>query len=88
MLKLASDQSCLIIALAPVPEYAKCHTADVPTAAVIACRGASWGSLRAGAQPMFHSAILATYATTINSAVNVYTGKLDAFHCCLCMTAW
>ena len=39
-------------------------------------RGQLWGSLRAGAQPMFHSANLSTYAGTINKAVDALITKL------------
>ena len=42
------------------------------------CRGQLWGSLRAGAQPMFHSANLSTYAGTINKAVDALITKLHA----------
>ena len=34
------------------------------------CRGPFWGSIRAAAQPMFHTNHLITYADTINQAVN------------------
>ena len=33
-------------------------------------RGHLWGSLRAGAQPMFHSDHLSQYAATVNNAVD------------------
>jgi len=37
---------------------------------LLICRGQLWGSLRAGAQPMFHSENLSAYAGTINKAVD------------------
>jgi len=42
------------------------------------CRGQLWGSLRAGAQPMFPSANLSTYAGTINKAVDALIANLHA----------
>jgi hypothetical protein len=45
---------------------------------LLICRGQLWGSLRAGAQPMFHSANLSTYAGTINKAVDALITKLHA----------
>lgn len=43
---------------------------------MIVAKGQLWGSLRAGAQPMFHSANLSTYAGTINKAVDALITKL------------
>ena len=43
------------------------------------CSGSFWGSLRAGVQPMFHSNHLATYAETINKAVDDSIANLDKF---------
>jgi len=37
-----------------------------------------WGSLRAGAQPMFHSENLSAYAGTINKAVDELITNLSA----------
>ncbi len=45
---------------------------------VLRCRGALWGSLRAGAQPIFHSHQLTGYAGTINKAVDALVTKLSA----------
>ena len=42
-------------------------------------RGAFWGSLRAGVNPMFHSSHLTTYAGTINKALDDFTVNLDGF---------
>lgn len=44
---------------------------------MLIARGAFWGSLRAGVQPMFHSHHLATYAETINQAVDDVIVNLD-----------
>ena len=44
-----------------------------------ACRGQYWASLRAGVQPMFHSASLATYDSLINTALDDLLRNLDAF---------
>ena len=41
-------------------------------------RGPLWGSLRAGAQPMFHSDSLSAYAGTINKAVDALISNLTA----------
>ena len=40
-------------------------------------RGPLWGSLRAGAQPMFHTDHLSAYAGTINKAVDQLIDKLS-----------
>ena len=45
---------------------------------VCACRGQYWASLRAGVQPMFHSASLATYDPVINTALDDLLRNLDA----------
>ena len=42
------------------------------------CRGAFWGSVRAGAQPMFHTHHLTAYAETINQAVDDMIVNLDS----------
>ena len=41
-------------------------------------RSPLWGSLRAGAQPMFHSENLSAYAGTINKAVDELITNLSA----------
>ena len=41
------------------------------------CRGAYWGSLRAGAQPMFHHKNLTEYAVMINQAVDTLINNLQ-----------
>ena len=42
------------------------------------CRGAEWGSLRAGAQPMFHNNSLTEYAGVINQAVDDLISNLQS----------
>ncbi|DBB12325.1 TPA: hypothetical protein ACH3X3_006414 [Trebouxia sp. C0006] len=46
------------------------HRRESEHASMAAARGPYWGSLRAGAQPMFHNDNLKEYAGTINQAVD------------------
>ena len=43
-----------------------------------ACRGDYWAALRAGIQPMFHSASLEGYTSSINKAVDVLSDNLHS----------
>lgn len=52
---------------------------EAARAGMLIATGSFWGSLRAGVQPMFHSNHLATYAETINKAVDDSIANLDKF---------
>eukprot|EP00891_Asterochloris_glomerata_P000149 jgi/Astpho2/149/Aster-04614 len=63
----------------PILSLRQGKQAEAERSGMLRARGQYWAALRAGVQPMFHSASLATYDSLINTALDDLLRNLDAF---------